>query len=97
MKNNTSIKTVSEYLNNGGMSLGLFLLESPAKETEKAMAFNCIKFNSYGNPYNSIAWLPKSQLTKVKNDFYTTGPEEMFLCPEWLYAKNFSGGEVAVA
>lgn len=78
------------------MSLDLFLLESPAKETEKAIAFPCVKFNSYGNPYNGLAWLPKSQLTKVENDFYTTGPKEMFLCPGWLYSKNFSGGEILV-
>jgi len=89
-------KTVSEYLAAGGMSLNLYLLESPSKETEKALAFPCVKFNSYGNPYNGLAWLPKSQLAKVENDFYTTGPKEMFLCPGWLYSKNFNGGEVLV-
>ena len=94
--NRPAIKTVSQYLNEGGMSLNLFLLESPAKQTEKAIAFPCVKFNSCGNPYNSLAWLPKSQLTKVENDFYTTGPKEMFLCPGWLYYKNFSGGEILV-
>lgn len=78
------------------MSINLVLLESPSKETEKALAFPCVKFNSYGNAYNGLAWLPKSQLTKVQNDFYTNGDKEMFLCPEWLYSKNFSGGEVLV-
>jgi hypothetical protein len=89
-----AIKTVSQYLNEGGMSLGFYLMESPAKETEKAIAFPCVKFNSCGNPYNTIAWLPKSQLTKIENDFYTKGEKEMHLCPGWLYSKNFSGGEV---
>ena len=94
--NRTAIKTVSQYLNEGGMSLNLVLLESPSKETEKALAFPCVKFNSNGNAYNGLAWLPKSQLTKVENDFYTNGEKTMFLCPEWLYSKNFSGGEVLV-
>lgn len=91
-----AIKTVSQYLNEGGMSLKLVLLESPSKETEKALAFPCVKFNSYGNAYNGLAWLPKSKLTKVENDFYTNGAKEMFLCPEWIYSKNFSGGEFLV-
>jgi hypothetical protein len=94
--NRTAFKTVSQYLNAGGMSLGLYLMESPIRETEKALAFPCVQSNSYGNPYNGAAWLPKSQLTKVQNDFYTDGPKEMFLCPEWLYRKNFHGGEVLV-
>lgn len=84
MKN---IKTVSEWLAAGGMEIA-YLLESPIKETEKAVGFPGVKFNSYANPYNAVIWLPKSQLVKIKNDFYTDGPSEMFLCPPWLYRKN---------
>ncbi len=83
-----TIKTVSEYLALGGLALGM-LLESPTKETEKAMAFPATKFNSHGNPYQGTCWLPKSQLVKIANDFYTTGPAEMFICPTWLYEKSF--------
>lgn len=83
-----SIKTVSEYLALGGLSLGM-LVESPVKETEKALGFNATKFNSYGNPYVGTAWLPKSQLIKVENDFYATGPIEMWICPAWIYEKSF--------
>jgi len=85
-----AITAVSEYFAQGGMSSGFFLLESPVKETEKAMSFSAVKFNSYGNPYNGSAWVPKSKLQEVKNDFYTTGPDKMYLCPEWLYRQNFS-------
>jgi len=91
MKN--TFKTVSEYIAAGSLATGMFLLESPVAETEKAVAFEAVKFNSYGNPYAGKAWLPKSQLTKVENDFYTNGPKEMFICPGWLYSKNFQGGE----
>ena len=89
------IKTVSEYLNQGGVSLNLFLLESPQKETEKALAFQSVALNGAGNRYNKLSWLPKSQLIKVINDFYTEGPKEMYLCPTWLYRKNFLHGEIA--
>ncbi len=37
----------------------------------------------------------KSQLREVKNEFYTEGPETMYLCPAWLYRKNPNVGEVA--
>jgi hypothetical protein len=86
---------VSEWIAAGGLSVG-FMLESPVKETEKAVAFPCVKFNSYGNPYNGIAWLPKSQLQKVENDFYTNqAPAEMWFCPAWLYSKTPGLGEQA--
>ena len=97
MKNTTKITTVSEYISKGGMKLDMYLLESPARETEKALGFPCVQFSSYGNPYNGIAWIPKSQISKVENDFYTEGPKEMYLCPGWLYKKAFKGGEVMLA
>lgn len=71
-----------------------YLLESPIAETEKAIAFQGVKFNSYGNPYNAKIWLPKSQITKIKNDFYTNGDDFMYLCPAWLYRNNPTLGEV---
>jgi hypothetical protein len=84
---------VSEYIAAGALSVG-FLLESPIKETEKAIAFEGVKFNSFGNPYNALIWLPKSQLAKLENDFYTNdAPSEMYLCPAWLYARNPTLGE----
>lgn len=96
MTNIKSIKTVSEYLALGGMAIGM-LLESPVKESEKALAFKAVKFNACGNPYNGIAWLPKSQLVEVENDFYTNqAPAKMHICPTWLYARNFAGGEIEV-
>ena len=88
------ISKVSEYIKRGGMSSGAYLLESPAKETEKALAFPGVKYNSYGNPYNGLIWFPKSQLTTLENDYYTNeAPAQMYLCPEWLYRKNPTVGE----
>jgi hypothetical protein len=89
----TPFTTVSQYIAAGALSVG-FLLESPIKETEKALAFEGVKFNSYGNPYTGLIWLPKSQLAKLQNDFYTNNaPSEMWFCPTWLYAKNPTLGE----
>ena len=89
MNTTNNIKKVSEYLALGGLAIGM-ILESPVRETEKALGFTAVKFNSYGNPYNGVAWLPKSQLKLIENDHYTNGPAVMFLCPTWLYSKNFS-------
>lgn len=79
---------VSEYIEAGGMSLGLFLMESPVDETEKALAFSVEKFNRAGNAYTGKAWFPKSQLRRVENDFYANGPAEMYLAPQWLMERN---------
>lgn len=86
---------VSEYIAAGALSIGC-VLESPIRETKKALGFQGVKFNSYGNPYNAVIWLPKSQLQKLVNDFYTNdAPEIMWFCPAWLYAQNPTLGEVA--
>jgi len=86
---------VSEYIAAGALEVG-FVLESPTRETEKALGFKGVKFNSYGNAYDAVIWLPKSQLQKLENDFYTNdAPAVMWFCPSWLYAKNPTLGEVA--
>jgi len=93
MSNIKSIKTVSQYFAIGGMAVGM-LLESPVKETEKALAFKTVRHNSYGNAYQSLTWLPKSQLVELENDFYTQeAPAKFLLCPMWLYSKSFYNGE----
>jgi hypothetical protein len=88
-----SIKTVSQYFALGGFSIGM-LMESPVKETEKALAFSAVRHNSYGNAYQSVTWLPKSQLVELENDHYTQdAPASFYLCPMWLYKKSFVNGE----
>lgn len=88
-----SIKTVSQYFALGGFSIGM-LMESPVKETEKALAFSAVRHNSYGNAYQSVTWLPKSQLVELENDHYTQdAPVSFYLCPMWLYKKSFVNGE----
>ena len=91
-----SMKNVSEYIAAGSTATGFVLIESPVRETEKALGFECVKFNACGNPYNGISWVAKSQIATVNNDYYTSGPKVMFLCPNWLYRKSFAGGEVLV-
>jgi hypothetical protein len=83
-----SFTTVSEYIAAGALKVG-FVIESPVRETEKALGFSGVKYNSYGNAYDAVIWLPKSQLKQLKNDFYTNNaPSVMWFCPAWLYAKN---------
>lgn len=84
---------VSEWIAAGALSTGFFLIETPVKETEKALAFNAVKMSAYGNPYLGVTWLPKSQLVEVENDYYTQGPAKAFVCPAWLYSKSFPDGE----
>ena len=88
-----SIKTVSQYFAAGGLAVGM-LMESPIKETEKALAFKAVRHNSYGNAYQGVAWLPKSQLAAIENDHYTQdAPSTFYVCPTWLYQKSFLNGE----
>ena len=95
MKTTTTFNTVSEYIAAGALKVG-YVIESPVRETEKALGFSGVKYNSYGNAYDAVIWLPKSQLQKLKNDFYTNNaPSVMWFCPAWLYAKNPTLGETA--
>lgn len=75
---------VSEWIKAGGMNLGLYLVEEILYETEKAIAVKATQFNRAGNPYTGKAFLPKSQIQVVDNDFYTEGDLKMLLVPSWL-------------
>lgn len=79
---------VSEWLRAGGMSLGLYLVEDCLYETEKAIAVKATQFTRAGNPYAGKAFLPKSQIHKVENDFYVKGGATMFLVPHWLMDRS---------
>lgn len=90
----TKIKfsTVSEWIKAGTFASGYALLESPVKETDKAIAFKAVRFNSCGNPYMGLGWLPKSQIIKIKNDYYTNSPAIMYAIPDWLTNKSYENG-----
>lgn len=81
---------ISEWVTAGAMATGLYMLEQqPINETEKALAFTGIRFTAAGNPTAGKVWLPKSQVQKVTNDFYTDSlGAEVFLVPGWLMQKN---------
>lgn len=84
MKTAPKFTLVSEWLKAGGMSLGLYLVEDYLYETEKAIAVKATQHNRAGNPYVGKAFLPKSQIQMVENDFYTEGVKKMLLVPGWL-------------
>ena len=81
---------VSEWISAGAMLTGIYMLEqSPVSETEKALAFNGTRFTAAGNPTTGKVWLPKSQIQKVTNDFYTDSiGAQVFLVPAWLMERN---------
>lgn len=87
---------VSEWIAAGNLASGYYLLERLKRETEKAYGFTAKKWCPYsGWMKPSVCWLPKSQVQRVENDFYTHGPAQMFVVPEWLYrAKGDEGYEL---
>jgi len=88
----TNFLTVSEWVAAGCFKTGQYCLEKLVSETEKAFGFKAEKYNSAGNLKPVICWIPKSQVQIVRNDFYVTGPEKMFLLPAWLYLKKGDEG-----
>ncbi len=86
-------QTVSAVIAAGLLKSGFYLLETPLRETEKAVAFAAVGGNAYGYPCRKTAWLPKSQVVKLANDFYTNrAPAEMWLVPAWLIAAKRAEG-----
>lgn len=93
--NKKTFKTVSNWINEGGLKTDYRTLESPVKETEKAFGYAVEKYNQAANLVKSIMWIPKSQTETVKNDFYANGPEQMQIVPAWLLSeKRIEGFEV---
>lgn len=88
-----TLTKVSEWIAAGDLTSGYYLLEQLERETEKAYGFSAKKWCPYsGWMKPGVCWLPKSQVQRVENDFYTHGPRAMFLVPEWLYrAKGDQG------
>lgn len=88
-----SFSKVSEWIAAGNMASGMYCLETVRKETDKAVGFECMKGNDFGYMVKGICWLPKSQLQRVENDFYTDRlGATMWLCPEWLYRRKYNEG-----
>lgn len=70
------MKTIlmTEYL--AGIRENENLLATAVTETEKAVAFKICGSKR-------MAWFPKSQLTFVKDNFYTQA-QDQFMIPKWL-------------
>jgi mannose-1-phosphate guanylyltransferase len=81
-------KTITEWLQHGAMESGYSLIESVAKETDKAIAFNCEKYNRAAYLYPTVVWFPKSRLIAVENDFYEKSEKTLYLAPNWLFEKK---------
>ncbi|WP_424196629.1 hypothetical protein ACMYR3_17050 (plasmid) [Ampullimonas aquatilis] len=88
------MKTISQWLDQGGFKCGKFLLDLPmANETVKAIGFACQKYNTNGNLIPSICWFPKNMIHEVKDDFYLEkSKNRLFLVPTWLYMNKKNDG-----
>lgn len=85
--------SIKAYVEAGGMKTGFYVLEKVVSETERAISFEARKFNKMGNEYKCECWLPKSQLQKMRNDFYVnSAPEAMYLVRAWLYDAKANEG-----
>lgn len=85
---------VSEWIAAGAVASGFFVLERIAQTTHKAVGFVAEKYNLAGNPYAATCWMPRASVLEVHNDYYTHGPERMYLVPAWLYDARTSEGFV---
>ena len=87
---------VSEWIAAGNMKSGLYCLERVARETDKAIGFVAEKYNEFGNLKPATCWVPKTQVQRVQNDFYTRAdaPATMFLLTAWLYSARTDEGFV---
>ena len=95
MNKKPTFKKTSEYVAAGAMQTGWFEI-TVVKSTEKAVAVECKKYNSFGNDYKSMTWFPKSQVIVMENDFYTdTIGQKTTIAPGWLIsAKQREGLEI---
>lgn len=84
-KNNEAPLSVKDWIEKGTIESGWYLLEEPTRQTDNAVAFAVEKWNATATKqYTTDCWFPKSQVKKVKNDFYVHGEDQMYLVPVWL-------------
>jgi len=74
--------TMTQYLNDGSRDTNL--AATAIRETEKAVGFSVAG-------QNRIAWFPKSQLTFIRDDFYTQA-QDQFAIPLWLLNRKAAEG-----
>ncbi len=85
----------SEWVKAGHVETGWVEVFPSGRETEKAIAVKCTKFTACANAYEGTAWLPKSQLQVVPNDFYVNCGPMTVLAPSWLIqSKKREGVEI---
>lgn len=67
------------------------------RETEKAIGVKCTYWNSCANAKPGTAWIPKSQIKEIANDYWTNPDQasRFYLVPTWLInAKKAEGYEI---
>lgn len=65
------------------------------RETEKAIGIKATRWNSCANPKPATAWLPKSQIKEIANDYWANGCTTYYLVPSWLInAKKAEGLDI---
>lgn len=95
--NPSDFTRVSQWIEAGHIDSGFDILGDVAGETPKAIGFHAEKWNRAANLFKTIAWFPKSQITRLENDYYTdpSHPKVYFMIPNWLLkAKRDEGYEL---
>ena len=71
--------------------------EQVERETEKAIGVQGTYWNSYANAKPGTAWIPKSQIKQIGNDYWINPDQasRFYLVPTWLInAKKAEGYEI---
>lgn len=88
-----SFDSVSEWVSLGSMGTGFYACcVKVDRETEKAIGFKGLVFNSYGNKVVGTWWFPKSKVKQIKNDYWDKVDGLVYLIPEWLYISKLENG-----
>ncbi|QHS09016.1 hypothetical protein [Sinimarinibacterium sp. NLF-5-8] len=83
-----AFESVSQWAQNGGNQTGWVELFGVEKETEKAVAIKVQKFNSFGNAYDGLEWVAKSQILSLRNDHFANDQRTTIpFVPLWLSMK----------
>jgi hypothetical protein len=89
------IETTSQWIEAGGLANGWVHLTTPIQgSSDKTISVKAMKWNgSATKQFETVAWLPKSQIVAVENDYKIEG--QNYLVPNWLIeAKENEGVQI---
>lgn len=90
------ITSVSTWIAAGHIQTGYWAISEPTEETEKAICFEVMKWNSLATKqYKAKCWFPKKYIKSILNDYYVNIKGDFYLVPEWLCeSKRAEGFEI---